>query len=323
MKYQALRLDKSPYLNENFSHREKKALENEHIKFAPNVYELDSEKRYFLITNTHTDYERIPEIVLERTELLIHPNSGFDNIQKSFVDRSDVPIIVGSPIRAGAVTEFILSTILKYYSPIENHIYWKGSRKWDRALLEEKQALVIGAGNIGHRVINTLKLLCKKVDYVDPYSEFLPPTREFTDQQLKEADMIIFCAELNSKTEQILNKERIGKLKKDVLIINPSRGELIDEAALLPFLETNKQAFAYLDVFSTEPFSPGFGNHLTNLNKTSHIAGVYENLQDRIIDFEREIIHHYIQNKKSNNIDIFWEKYAHLHYQEIRKKRGY
>lgn len=323
MKYQVLRLDKSPYLDGNFTIREKSALENGDISYVPNVYELNSECRYFLITNTHTNFERIPEIVLDRTELLVHPNSGYDNINESFVKKSTVPVIVGNPIRAGAVTEFILSAITNHYSPIEHHIYWKGMRKWNRGLLESKTALVIGAGNIGFRVISSLKHLCHQVNYIDPYSEFLPPIKELTNEMIATADIVLLCSELNQSTRHLMNKERIEQMKEDVLFINTARGELVDETALMEFLEKNALAKAFLDVFEKEPFDPGLGNHLKNLNKTSHIAGVYQDLQNRMIAFEQEIIHSYLTAKKNNTLDSFWEKYSHLHYQKIRQKRGF
>lgn len=323
MKYQVLRLDKSPYLDGNFSVLEKKAIEQDGLELVPNVYELNSECRYFLISNTHTDFNRIPEIVLKRTELLIHPNSGYDNINESFLEKNPPPIIIGNPIRAGAVTEFILSAILKHFTPIDHHIYWKGMRKWDRRLLEEQKVFVYGAGNIGHKVIQTLKNLCKEVHYFDPFSEFLPPVENLKMEQIETADILILCSELNDQTKNFLDADKINLLKQNVLIINAARGELIDEEALLKFLEKNAEAFAYLDVFKNEPFEPGFGNHLKNLNKTSHIAGVYHELQHRMIDFEKEVIHNYIDAKKKNNLDLFWNKYSHLNYSDIRLKRGY
>lgn len=323
MKYQVLRLDKSPYLDGNFSIAEKKAIETSKIELVPNVYELNSECRYFLISNTHTDFNRIPEIVLNRTELLIHPNSGYDNINNEFLKKNPPPIIIGNPIRAGAVTEFILSAILKHSTPIDHHIYWKGMRKWDRRLLEEQKVFVYGAGNIGHRIINVLSSLCKQIDYQDPFSEFLPPVQKLDIEKIQDADIIILTAELNDQTRNFLNDELINTLKSDVLIINAARGGLIEEQSLLKFLEKNTEAFAYLDVFENEPFDPGFGNSLKNLNKTSHIAGVYQNLQNRIIDFEKEIIHNYIDAKIKNNLDLFWNRYSHLNYSDIRLKRGY
>lgn len=321
MKYQVLRLDRSPYLDGDFTIKEKKALESSDIEYVSNVYELNSEKNYFLITNTHTDFDRIPEIVLDRTELIIHPNSGYDNISANFLAKSNVPIILGSPIRAGAVTEYILSSVLKHYAPIDNHIYWKDIRTWDREILEDKSAYVIGAGNIGARVVKLLEILCQEVNYTDPYSEYLPPKPKIDMEQLAKADILIISAELTSKTKNLIDKKILEQLNKSVLIINTARGEIIDEEGLLEFLETHKTTAAYLDVFSEEPFSPGFGKTLTNLNKTSHIAGVYRNLPNRIINFEKEIIHFYVKQKSLNNLDSFWKKYSKLNYQDINAKR--
>ena len=86
-----------------------------------------------------------------------------------------------------------------------------------------------------------------------------------------------------------------------VLIINPSRGKVIVQKELEKFLEINPNAFAYLDVFTTEPFSSSDFKSLKNVNKTSHIAGVYKELNRDIIEFEKEALTCFINSQSKFN----------------------
>lgn len=67
------------------------------------------------------------------------------------------------------------------------------------------------------------------------------------------ADIISLHCQLTSETDKIINADRIALMKPDAYIINSSRGELIDEVALMDALESGRIAGAGLDVYTHEP----------------------------------------------------------------------
>ena len=82
-----------------------------------------------LITNTQLDFDEINQDILSRTQLIIHPNSGFDNIPRSIIQDYDFPIILGNPIRANAVAEYSLSCLFHHMSSVPFQKGWQAGRK--------------------------------------------------------------------------------------------------------------------------------------------------------------------------------------------------
>jgi D-3-phosphoglycerate dehydrogenase len=133
---------------------------------------------------------------------------------------------------------------------------------WDRKLtgteLWGKTLGIIGFGRIGQRVADRARAFEMKIAAYDPFLdeaaarklgvELLP-----LDGLLARADMITFHAPLTKESRNLLNRERIARMKKGALVINCGRGGVIDEEALLEALESGHIGGAALDVFAEEP----------------------------------------------------------------------
>jgi phosphoglycerate dehydrogenase-like enzyme len=94
---------------------------------------------------------------------------------------------------------------------------------------------------------------------------------------LERADVVSLHAPDNPATRQMLNAERLARMKDDALLINTARGSLIDEQALIEELARGR-FFAFLDV--TDPEPPAADSplrRLPNVVVTPHIAGCIEN----------------------------------------------
>ena len=121
-------------------------------------------------------------------------------------------------------------------------------------------------------------------------------------------DGIILCAGLNNSSYHLLDEEFFKQLKENVTIINPARGSLISERALLSYLESNPNNKVYLDVFETEPANFSVFSKFPNVYLSSHIAGVYKGIDDAIISYEYNLIDSFINLSR----DKFQEKYSAL-----------
>jgi len=315
MKFQIYRTNSSSYQNAEFFEQEKNALEQiPGVQYIKSLTELDDEAPFILLSNTHSVPDELPEILLDKTILMVHPNSGHENIPKAFVNRMDFPIVLGNPIRSHAVTEYILSCLFHHYTPIDNHQYWSHDRKWDRELLRDQNVLIIGFGNIGKLLYRSLSVLCKKVDVVDPYhdEQFAGAKikKDLNEIDLSQKTIILLAASLTSTSQEIIDSKFLNSLPNDALIINAARGEMIKEDDLSLYLKKNERFFCYLDVFKEEPFIPGYLHDISNVNKTSHIAGVYKNLNQDIINFEKHIIDDFLNAHKRNNVNEFIQQYS-------------
>ena len=97
------------------------------------------------------------------------------------------------------------------------------------------------------------------------------------DALVEQSDIIVLCCPLTAETRGLINRERIARMKPHALLINVSRGPVIDDDALIEALRKRRIGGAALDVFSTQPLPsnhPYFG--FDNVIITPHMAGITE-----------------------------------------------
>lgn len=93
------------------------------------------------------------------------------------------------------------------------------------------------------------------------------------DALLAEADVVSLHVPLNASTERLINAEGFARMKPGALLVNASRGRVVDEAALIESLRTGRLAGAALDVFEEEPKVSEELRAMENVVLTPHIGG--------------------------------------------------
>lgn len=292
------RLDLSPYQSPDFPELEKKSLANLNIEQTELL-----EEAQILISNTHTDFSKLPLDKLTHVKLLLHPNSGHDNIPCEFVTEAPFPIICGNSIRANGVTEYTLGRLFQHLSSLEDQPQWQPGRAWPRQRLADKNILILGRGTIGKLLISSLTPLARTVSSYDPF-------KGDSNLKLDSIDVVLVAASLNQTSEGMINSDFLSKLNPGWLLINGARGKIINQKDLIEALNKDSKAFAYLDVFEKEPFEASAFNGILNIFRSSHLAGVSTNLDQLIIDFEVQAISDFLT--QCLNLQEFENKYEHL-----------
>lgn len=310
---QVLRTNISPYQAKDFPFKEKAALES--IQGIKYIQRSGPQKPKILITNTHTNLTEFYEELTQGTELIIHPNSGYDQFDKEQHLWKDIPVVIGNEIRAQAVAEYTLRCLFEGAIEFPQHLEWNKERKWDRPVIRELPIWIFGYGHVGKILAATLSALGAKVTIVDPYIEECPYRwiKSWKEGKLSEARVIILAMGLNQTSQRMLDYRFFENVHPELLLINPARGKLIEENALKDFLPGHPKAFAFLDTFEKEPFGSEW-HHIPQVWKTSHIAGVDTKLDERIIKFEVKIINDWLALGKRDFIkkyksDILQFKY--------------
>jgi lactate dehydrogenase-like 2-hydroxyacid dehydrogenase len=117
---------------------------------------------------------------------------------------------------------------------------------------------IVGMGNVGKAVARRAKAFDMPVIYTTPHPS-AEVDREFDaravalDDLLKNADVISIHCPLKDETHRLIDADAIGKMKATAVVINISRGPIIDELALIEALKSRRIFAAGLDVFETEP----------------------------------------------------------------------
>lgn len=278
------RTSTSPYFSPTFNQLEQASL-NPYVDMLPSDSGVVSD---ILITNTHTNFDLLSGEQVDHLKLIIHPNSGYDNFPVDFVRGVKAPIVIGSTIRAQAVAQYILSSLFSHFAPIPTHTKWDVERKWPRKLISDLKITIIGFGHIGKILHTTLSPMVKELNVYDPFENL-------TQLNNRNADVVILACGLNSRSRYIIDKNFLNAIKDSALIINAARGELIKTPDLVNFLKANDEAYAVLDVFEKEPNTFADFVDLTNIKLTSHIAGVYKNIDLHTIDFETDVVADFLE----------------------------
>ena len=293
--FSVVRLDYSAYQAEDFPARERKTFSELNLNYC-HYPEKVPRGELILISNSHSNLEAIPEEVWRRTRLLLHPNSGYDNIPMRLLRDYSFPVIVGNPIRAQAVANYVVGQIYRHFNSPPFCREWHSKRKWPRRLTQELKVLLIGMGHVGSLVYKALAPAVKKIICYDPFKGHL---LDDLIEQAGQCHIILPLCSLNATSQYMIDSAFLMALPQDFILINGARGKLIRQKALIEVLNQRPMAFAYLDVFEREPFSPQDFADLKNANLKSsgHVAGVYDGLDDAILKFNFSVCRDFVQSQ--------------------------
>ena len=318
MKLKVIRLNYSSYHYKDFLNKEASVFASLGVGYDVfnSSFKVEKGFSFILISNTHTCFDQLPQELLDQTSLVIHPNSGHENISMAFLKRTFFPIVVGNTIRANAVADYILGKIHDRISFFPHADKWDFSRFWDRDLTSDLEALIIGMGEVGKRVYERLVPQLKSIECLDPDKGYI---QNDLKKVVGKSNIVILSCGLNPTSKRLVDSFFLKALPNNFLLINTARGELIDEQALIEVLNQRPNAQAVLDVFVKEPFSENDFKELkySNLKCSSHIAGVYKNLDKDIIKFCKNIVRDFISSE-----DIMQTKYKGYFLRE-RIRDGY
>ena len=244
-----------------------------------------------------------------KLKLFITATTGYSHIDKSFLDQKNVSLftladqkhITANLTAAAEHTWLLLMSVARKITQAHNHVVNGG---WDRNLfpgimLRGKTLGVIGCGRIGIWMSKYAKGFDIKVLGYDVYNINNDNSNniEYCDlnELLQKSDFISINIPLNSETHNFLNKDRLKLIKKSALIVNTSRGEVLDEIYLLYMLENNLISGAGLDVLIGEPEVKNhplvvYAKNNTNLILTPHIGGFSPESLDIVFKFSSKRI---------------------------------
>lgn len=299
--YQVIRTHLSPYQSQEFPQKEKATIEalGELSYHSLNHFE---DQDTILITNTHTQFKDLDPRILKQTKLIIHPNSGYDHWAQEHELWKNIPVVIGHTIRAQAVAEYSLGALFQGLVELPQHLAWQRERTWERTLLKGTSVWVFGHGHIGKIIADTLMTLGMSVTVVDPYKENC--LSHWKEGNLNKARAIICATALNAQTLRMFGEDFFSNLADNVLFINGARGKLVDEKALKSYLLSHPNSFAFLDVFEKEPFSEEW-HGFPQTWKTSHIAGVEKDLDQKILDFEKDVLKNFLSLDESSFLKLY------------------
>lgn len=269
-----------------------------------------------LVNKVKIDKEVIDNMDAKYIGLL---STGFDVVDINYAKEKGIIVTNVPTYGTEAVAQMTFAHILNIFNHVEMHNKsvkdgeWQSKTDftyWNAQLvqLSGKTLGLIGYGNIGQATAKIGKAFglniiaytrsktssdsTDKVDFVT------------LDELFKRSDIVSLHSPLNPGTEKIINKENIDKMKDGVIIINTSRGGLIDEEALSKALNDGKVRAAGLDVVSVEPILRT--NPLLKCDNaiiTPHIAWAAKEARERLLKTVVENIKNYKKGTPKNVVN--------------------
>lgn len=180
---------------------------------------------------------------------------------------------------------------------------------WKKPLteLDGKTIGIVGFGSIGQRVAAIAEAFGMNVIAYNPRPKnkgSLKVRFASIDELLSQSDIVTFHCPLTPETEGLINKENISKMKKSAILINTSRGPVVDEQALADALNNDELQAAGLDVLKVEPASKN--NPLLtakNCYITPHIAWAAKETRARLLKILEDNIVAYLNGNPQNVVN--------------------
>ena len=231
---------------------------------------------------------------LKKAKAIVCYGVGYDNVDVKAATERGIVVCNVPDFMTYEVAEHTMALILSLVRkiPWANNFArtekWKkdGIRSWNNfrplSYLDGKIAGIIGFGRIGRQVAELLKAFHVQVLAFDPYvgkDAAAAMGVEMVDLPtlLAKSDIVSVNAFLSQETFHLIDENQLRQMKKTAIIVNTSRGKIINNEALIRALKNEWIAGAGLDVLEQEPADPNSPLlQLNNVVITPHIAGMSE-----------------------------------------------
>ena len=248
----------------------------------------------------------------DTVKLIVEAGTGYNNINLDAAKKKGITVCNIPAYSTERVAHTVIMMILNFASTMQQQIGMlaKGDRSNFTKYLQVshtevngKTLGVVGAGHIGMEVIKVAKALGMNilVHTRTPKADGDGIRYVSLDELLENSDYITLHCPLNDQTKHLINKETIGKMKPNVVIVNTGRGALINEADLCEALVAKRIAGAGLDVQEVEP--PAEDSPLYTLDNviiTPHMGWKGLETRQRLVGIIRDNVQAFFKGEPIN-----------------------
>lgn len=232
------------------------------------------------ILNTYLPWTDVSMARLEKCKIIARYGIGFDNVDLAAARDAGIVVTNVPDYSVEEVATHALALImaaLRKLVAADRSVragVWSVDNFRPIRRLSTLTVGLVGYGRIGRRIAAPLQALDARIVAHDPY---LSPSTDLPDllgfeELLGEADIVSLHLPLNDETRGIVNSSSVASMKDGAILVNTSRGPLVDLAAVSEALRSGKLSAAALDVFDVEPLDPTRIEDVPNLIVTPHMA---------------------------------------------------
>jgi phosphoglycerate dehydrogenase-like enzyme len=228
---------------------------------------------------------------MRRCRLIQQPAVGFDAIDHRAAAELGIPVANAAGYNREAVADWTVMAVLNLLrqGALRDRRMREGQWPNDPAGTHELGALTVGVVGVGHTgaaVVDRLRGFGSRLLFSDVVPRNLAGGVQLPLQELLEqADVVTVHVPLDIETRGLIDAAALGRMKKGAILVNASRGPVVEEMALIEALQDGRLAGAALDVFELEPLDPGSPlRKMDNVFLSPHVAGVSEESEARLLE---------------------------------------
>jgi len=277
-------------------------------EFAP-ARQLTSEERACDILICYNPFPKYPLSLFPDLKYIQLESVGFNHIPIEDIRARKLPVYHNFGKTKKPIAEWVMYLLLNICKQGKTHLKQQQDHTWHILRnriweLEGKQVTFLGAGNIAQETARKLKAFDAVTvalilsDDPAPYIDRVY-TMDHMNEVLQNTDVLISCLPATKETYHLLNHETLSLLRDDSVLINISRGSVVDEEALCSLLRQGKFRGVGLDVFETEPLpqsSPLWD--FDNVYVTPHSAIESDLCYERVFDMIHTNINRFVQGEE-------------------------
>lgn len=233
---------------------------------------------------------------LTRCQVVGRLGVGLDNIDVAACEARGLRVIPATGANAHSVAEYVIGTAMLLLRGAYAATADVAAGKWPRNALSNGRELagktlgLVGFGSIGQLTARLARALGMEVIAFDAALQESSPVFAAhhvgwatLDTLVAQADVVSLHVPLVDSTRGMFNSQRLAAMKPGAVLVNTSRGGIVDEVALAGCLRSGHLGGAALDVFGEEPLpaAPHFAG-CPNLLLTPHIAGITRESNERV-----------------------------------------
>lgn len=211
-------------------------------------------------------YAKISRHVIEsasRLKAIIKYGVGIDAIDLAAARERGIPVVNIPEYAEETVAEgafALMMALAKRFKPIQHTMQTQGwawpESRWLAGDLAGKTLGLVGVGRIGRSMARMAQAFRMRVLGFDPHVNEMPAERiDDLGAMLAACDFVSVHCVLNDETRGLIGAAEFARMKPSAHFLNVSRGEIVDEAALLAALQNQRIAGAALDVYGREPLA--------------------------------------------------------------------
>lgn len=192
----------------------------------------------------------------------VHATSaGVDALLFPALAESDIPITNAKGIFDRGIAEYVLGAVLLFAKDTMGNLALQREHRWqhrDTEMIDQRRALIVGAGSIGGEVARLLKAVGMQVTGIarrarEDVNFDVVLGNDCLFDCLSVADYVVITAPLTEDTQGLFDDRAFAAMKSGARLINVGRGPIVQTEALLASLQRGHLAGAALDVFEQEP----------------------------------------------------------------------